>query len=196
MGVDETISQAEYGIRRMRENATPFDFYLKGTLACLKGVLDYLLEEYNTKYSVGIKDSENLCVDSFKRRVQRGKNRKAESFIECYKKQKKELLDDPKCAKLLETHGSRDIIIHRREPSKSINLTLYAGMSASVQVVVRDAKGNVVATGGSPPRPATLHPTEVRYFLQDWSHDDIPTLCEYNLNKLKDLVKEIRAKYP
>jgi len=70
-------------IKKTKENATPFEFCFKGTLVNLKGTLDYLLDEYNSKYSVGIGDNEDLSISEFRKRV-KGKNSHAESFIEAY----------------------------------------------------------------------------------------------------------------
>jgi len=197
MGVDAAISQAQYGIDRMKANADPFDFYFKGTLACLKGILDYILEEYNSKYSVGISDNENLSVDPFENKAKSCKNPLATSFITSYKAEKAKLLTDPKCAKLLATHGSRDIAIHRKELPKKITVTLHASITASAHIVVRDEKGNITSTADSPPRPAKVNPApQIRYFLQDWPNDDIPALCEYTLNVLRGFVSMLRTNYP
>ena len=196
LGVDETIAEAEYGIKRMRENTAPFDFYLKGPLACLKGVLDYLLEEYNSKYQVGIKDDEDLNQKNFEEKVKAGKNSRAEAFINSYKEKKKILLTDPKCKILLERHDTRDIAIHRKQPTKNINLSLNVGMSASpTSIVVRDKNGNITARRDSPPQAMQVPPPKVQYFLSDWMSDDIPSLCEYTLSKLKKLVEALRTEY-
>ena len=135
MTVDRAICEAEYGIKKMKENTEPFDFYFKGTLVSLKGILDYLLEEYNSKYSVGITDKEDLNWSIFEERVKGGKNPRAESFINSYVAERKELLADPRCEKLLARHGSRDITIHRRQPPKKINITLHERIGVSVQVL-------------------------------------------------------------
>jgi hypothetical protein len=132
MSVDQSISESEFGIKKMRENTEPFDLYFKGTLATLKGALDYLLDEYNTKYSVGVGDDENPNPRSFKDRVGSGKNPTADAFIDFYRAEKKTLLADPKCRLLLETHGTRDIAIHRREIPKSVSVNVNAGMTATL----------------------------------------------------------------
>jgi hypothetical protein len=74
MGVETAISHAQYGIDKMKANADPFDFYFKATLASLKGILDYILEEYNSKYAVGIGDNENLSADYFEKNAKGCKN--------------------------------------------------------------------------------------------------------------------------
>jgi hypothetical protein len=194
--VDQAISEAEYGIKRMKENVNPFDFYLKGTLTCLKGALDYLLEEYNAKYSVGISDGEDLNTSIFEKRAKAGRNRQAELFIGDYLEEKKTLLADPRCGKLLGRHGSRDIIIHRREPTKNVTATFYEHITSSEHVEVRDGKGNLVSSGDTAPQTVMTKPPEVQYFLSDWPSDDIPTLCEHVLNEVRKLVVTIRANHP
>ena len=197
MGVDTAISHAQYGIDKMKANADPFDFYLKGTLACLKGILDYILEEYNSKYSVGIGDAEILNADNFETKAKSCRNPAAIPFIASYKAEKARLLTDPRCAKLLAPRGSRDIAIHRKDLPKKIAVTLYASVSTSVHVVVRDAKGNITSTGDSPPPPAKVNPPpETHYYLSDWPNDDIPTLCEYTLNALRRFIASLRTNYP
>lgn len=41
------VTNAEYGIRRLQEKPEEYVFYLRGTLAALKSVPDYILEEAN-----------------------------------------------------------------------------------------------------------------------------------------------------
>jgi len=197
MGVDAVISHAQYGIEKMKANADPFDFYFKATLAFLKGILDYILEEYNSKYSVGIGNSEILNADNFETKAKRCKNPAATPFITSYKAEKANLLTDPKCAKLLKPRGSRDIAIHRKELPKNIGITLYESSSSSFHIEVRDEKGNITSIGDSPVRPATVNPPpKIQYFLQDWPNDDIPTLCEYTLDALRRFVASLRTTYP
>lgn len=196
MGVKEAILQVEYGIKKMKENATPFEFYFKGTLVNLKGALDYLLDEYNSKYSVGIGDNEDLSISEFRKRV-KGKNSHAESFIEAYDKERAKLFADPKCGKLLTRHGSRDITVHRRELPKKITIALHESVTISAHVEARDESGKLVGTADSRPEPVPLSaPPEVHYFLPDWTNDDIPSLCEYTLNEVKKFVTALRANYP
>jgi hypothetical protein len=196
LGVDQAVSEAEYGINRMKQNAAPFDFYFRGTLACLRGALDYLLEEYNAKYSLGIGDAEDLNASIFKDRAKAGKNQRAELFIDRYVQERQKLLTDPRCKKLLGRHGSRDITIHRRQLGKSIKVTLYAQITASAHVDVRDEKGNLVSSGDTAPQLVTTKPPEAHYFLSDWENDDIPTLCDHALNEVRKFVATMRANHP
>jgi hypothetical protein len=190
MGVDATIVLAQYGINKMKTNAEPFDFYFRGTLVCLKGILDYILEEYNVKYSVGIGFSENLNADSFDYQAKARKNAAAASFIASYKTERNKLLADPRCAKLLKTRGSRDIEIHRRELPRDTWAFRHLGVTVNVG---DDAEANSQRREIPNSRP---EPVEIRYFLQDWQNDDIPTLCELTLNALRNFVATLRSNYP
>lgn len=194
MGVDETIKETEYGIRRMKEDAQPFDFYLKGTLVCLKGALDYLLEEYNSKYSVGIGEKDFLDAGRFRDRVN-GKNPKAEAFTDEYDREKKKLLADPKCEKLLGTRGSRDIVVHRKQLEKKVAMRAYEDRTMVMNIVTRDAKGNDIGTISPPLQPVPVGSPEVVYFLSDWPNDDVCSLCEYTLGELKKLIGTLRSKF-
>ena len=60
MSVEDLIKDAEYGIDQLKSNPVYYSFYLRAELATLKGITDYLLEEYNGKYSLGITLDENL----------------------------------------------------------------------------------------------------------------------------------------
>jgi hypothetical protein len=198
MSVDTAISEAHYGIDKMKENTNQFDFYFKGTLACLKGILDYVLEEYNVKYSLGIGDSENLDVGNFESKAKICKNPAAVPFIAFYKTEKAKLLADPKCGKLLARHGSRDIAIHRKELPKNVAITVHEFATTSVSVVVKDARGNIISTAADSPPPSARAnpPPQIQYYLRDWPSDDIPTLCEYTLDALRRFIASLRTNYP
>jgi hypothetical protein len=179
----------------MKENATPFEFYFRGTLACLKGILDYLLEEYNSKYSVGIAENEDLSPLSFAKRANDTKNTKAQSFIEGYNAERKALLSNPKCGKLLARHGTRDIAMHRKALPRNVNLTVHEHGSLSFHAEVKDADGNIISVVDDMPQPVKPLAPEIKYFLSDWTSDDIPTLCEYTLNELRNMVRRVRETY-
>ncbi len=49
MAVNGLLRDAEYGISRLNSDPEHFDFNFRGVLATLKGVLDQMLEEYNSK---------------------------------------------------------------------------------------------------------------------------------------------------
>jgi hypothetical protein len=158
LSVDQTLEDAAYGIERMKANGEHFNFYFKGTLACLKGGLDYLLEEYNSKYSLGITDAENLNPLSFADKAKTSKNSKAQSFIKAYDAEREKLLSDPKCKKLLGTHGTRDIAIHRRTPTRNVQVHVHENIRVAARAEVRDERGNLIAVDEDQPEPVSASP--------------------------------------
>ncbi len=175
MGLAELFEDIRFGVYQMRNDPTHFNFYFRGTLVSLKGVLDHLLEEYNARFNLGISADEDLNVSAFCKKTENMNNKVAIKFIKDYIKMKKGLLRDPKVALLLGHHGVRDQEIHRRPAQRKIKITL------------EDSFGNKTESATQP---------TFSFFLQAWSNDDIPTLCEYVSAELVKAVTLLVAKYP
>ncbi len=89
-----------------------FDFYLIGTLACLRSSLDYILEDYSLMFFGRIRPDKQLNKEfKFEMLAKKEKNEDAISFIEFYKKEKKRLLED-KIVK--DIFNARNITLHDR----------------------------------------------------------------------------------
>jgi len=89
-----------------------FDFYLVGTLACLRSNLDYILEDYSFMFFGRIcPHKQNNKANNFEKLAIKEKNEDAISFIDFYKKEKKRLLDD-KIVK--DIFDARNITLHDR----------------------------------------------------------------------------------
>ena len=61
-------------------------FYLRGTLAALCSIRDYLLEEHNKKFKLNFPDDKILDINSFRKMAKDTKNAKAIEFIEVFDK--------------------------------------------------------------------------------------------------------------
>lgn len=107
------IQNAEYGISRLKKGHKENVFYLRGTLAALCSVRDYLLEEHNKKFKLGFPDDKILDINSFRKMAKQTKNAKALEFIEVFDKKWKELLANPKIDAVLGPKGQRNRVIHR-----------------------------------------------------------------------------------
>ena len=175
MGLAELFEDIRFGVYQMRNDPTHFNFYFRGTLASLKGVLDHLLEEYNVRFNLGISADEDLNVSAFSNKAKNMNNKDAIKFIREYKKTKETLLEDEKVKLLLGQHGVRDQEIHRRPAQRMIKITL------------KDSFGNKTESVALP---------TFSFFLKAWPSDDIPTLCEYVSAELAKAVKSLVAKYP
>lgn len=176
MGRAELFEDICFGVYQMRNHPTHFNFYFRGTLASLKGVLDYLLEEYNVRFNLGISADKDLNVRAFSNKATNMNNKDAIEFIGDYKKTKETLLEDEKVKLLLGQHGVRDQEIHRKHLPLNIDVKLI------------DTLGNRNGLGSSQPT--------FSFFLKAWPNDDIPTLCEYVSAELANAVALLDTKYP
>ena len=107
------ITNAEYGISRLKKGHKEQVFYLRGTLAALCSIRDYLLEEHNKKFKLNFPDDKILDINSFRKMAKDTKNAKAIEFIEVFDKKWKELVADPKVDAILGPKGQRNRTIHR-----------------------------------------------------------------------------------
>ena len=196
MGVNELIADAEFGIKCIRTDTSHFNFYFRGTLASLKGILDQIIEEYNTKYKLGISLSENLYPEKFKKVARTQKNLQALKFIQYYNSEKCNLLKDTKIKFLLDSHGMRDIEIHRKTLPRNVKMEIEESLTSSIHIEARDEGGTVVSTADSKQIKPDEIPPVIVYFLKDWEKDDIPTLCEHSLLNLKNFISDIRTNFP
>jgi len=56
----------------------------QGTLASLRSIVDYILEEYNQKIGLKIPLEDLLTPETFRRKANEMKNRNASRFIRAY----------------------------------------------------------------------------------------------------------------
>lgn len=170
------LADAEYGIKRLREEPEQYGFYLRGTLASLHGVGYYLLEEYNQKFGLGIRFGEKLDIGSFKKRAAEKKNLEALKFIGSYEKGWKKLLKDPVVKLIIGPFGERHVVIHREQATMQVHHTLLTPDQHLVEVG-----------------------KQTRHFL-DRQHEQVPELevpdhCEYCLAKLKGFRISLIARF-
>jgi len=196
VGASGSLKMAEYGIGKLKEKTIYYEFYLVGVLTCLKGAVDYILEEYNQKYGLGIRLDETLNSRLFRRRAEKLNNTAALAFIDAYEDERRRLLLDRRVKVLLGWQGLRDVYTHRTQVSKDVSIGVQLGASALAGVETRGASGKVITSSlqrspAAPPRPA-----EIKYYLRDWKDDDIDSLCEYSLLKVREFVELMRRRFP
>src|SRR5437899_4728774 len=108
------IGNAEYGIQRLREVPEEYVFYLRGTLASLRSIADYILEEANQKFKLGLPLTEPLYPKTIKDAAKANNNKKALQFIEAYEREWRALMRDPKVEAVLGPSGERNLVMHRK----------------------------------------------------------------------------------
>ena len=200
MTTESMIQSAKYGIVKMKEG-NEFDYYFRGTLACLKGVLDHLLEEYNKKFGLQIGVEANLGIKTFRKAAKKSANPEAVRFIDFFENERSALFADSRVGLLLETHGVRDQEIHREEQPRDFGVVLHEMVTAraSFKVERYDASGRPIwsTTESEEAHAPSVKPHEVHYYLQSWNRtEDIPALCEYCVKQLEAFVVKFRSAFP
>lgn len=104
------LTNAQYGIERLKEEPKEFVFYLRGTLAALGSVRDYILEEYNKKLELGVPLDERLDPGRFRKKALESKNVKALEFIDEFDREWEALMSDSKVKAII---GERHKVVHR-----------------------------------------------------------------------------------
>jgi hypothetical protein len=200
MGVDEKVAEAEYFQKRLKE-AYPrdeFKFELSAFLSSARSVVDYLLEEYNQKCSLGITSGDMLTIPAFKAQATNTGNSNAITFIAWYEPQVSRLGNDPVGRVIF---SRRNLNIHRSQGSMNAKVEIHEHItiSESVMIVVKNEKGQVVDIRKSEdaPRPGPKR-TESRmsWYFDNLPADEIPSVCEKYLNMIKKLVKDTRKTFP
>jgi len=200
MTTESMIQSAKYGIVKMKEG-NEFDYYFRGTLACLKGVLDHLLEEYNKKFGLQISGEVNLGIKTFRKAAKKSANNEAVRFIDFFENERNSLFTDSRVGLLLEAHGVRDQEIHREEQPRDLGIVINEMVTAraSFRVERYDANGRPIwsTTESEGARTPSVKRSEVRYYLQSWNRtEDIPALCEYCMKQLEAFVLKCRSAFP
>lgn len=144
MSVETLYSSVEFGISKMKVDTTNFEFYFRGTLATLKGILDHLLEDYNDKYGLAIGPDEDLNIAKFKEVASRKGSNDAIKFITVYEQERTNLFLDPRVKLLLSRHGIRDQEIHRRQTARHIQVNIQDRLTITSHVQIKDPNGNTV----------------------------------------------------
>jgi hypothetical protein len=97
----------KYSHNEVRPNLTAF-------LAISRGIIDYLLEDYNVKFGLNIPLSEKLFINTFEDAAKSQNNQPAQQFIGLYKSELAALEQTP-VGNLM--FGNRNITIHRAATS-------------------------------------------------------------------------------
>lgn len=144
--------------------------YLSAFLTSMRSIPDYLLEDYNVKYSLSISLTEKLYPETFLERVKQledtNKRHKALNFLKWWKIKMKEMKEDPSCSFLIKL---RDISVHRQQVQPdTIKVTLFASKN------------------GTQSRPSIVH----GWFFESYEDEDVLTMCNKYFAMMKKFVEE------
>jgi len=200
---EKKLQGAKYHLDRMREmyldNEKFFTYELESFLAKIRSVPDVLLEDYNQIFSLGISLEENLDSKIFQMRAKQLKLPTAVSFIEWWKNEMKTLWADSIGSIIF---GKRNVSIHRVTVTpnlKKISITATIRATASVKVIKKDDKGNVVEVRSSsterPKTKTTNQKPKIDWCFEEYSEDNVLNISKQFFNRIKKLVEDAKKKY-
>lgn len=171
MTTDEKIEEAEYNLNKLKAVNTPnkiLQFELSNFLNSAQSILYHLLEEYNIKYGLKL---YFVKPDTFRDKATKLNHVDAILFIDWYDKELEIIKNDSAYGFLI---TKSNLNVHKKAVyPKYIRLTLGAGT---------DPEGNGVIN------------YESSYFAEN-PNQDIITVCQLFLDKLKTLVQTAHTKF-
>ena len=180
MDTQQKYDEAKYFLEMMRENIEDrqkFEYNLSAFLAAARSVTLFLKKRFLTKSDYN---------DWYFANEQKDKTGILKFFRE-----------------------KRNIVIHEKliNPRSEISTTINIAMavSASFEAIVRNAEGTIkdyeYSKSPAKPKPASKpnsrEETKYKWFFKDWQEtdEDVTTLCEKYLNKLKIIIEEVESKF-
>ena len=194
---------AHYRLNRIRETygRPEFIYELNCFLSAIRSIPEYLLEEYNVKYSLNIPDKDFLS-QKFKKVAKEKNNKQAIKFFEWWSAEDKRLREDDIGKLVL---SKRDISIHRRtiRPDRGeVEPTEHVRVIRSIRIEKRDAEGRLIETFELPrPSVPIKEPPEEAEVKTDWFFKDHPDenvleVCEKIYEMMIKLVEAAHLKFP
>jgi len=206
MPAKQKINEAEFFLEKLQglqslpqdlDKQTESKYYLAAFLSAAVSVLDYLLEDYNTKLSLNIPLTEKLYPEKFEEAAKRTNNQPALLFIQWWKKEKKALENDTIGELLI---GKRHINTHRLQTKPDLAKIIASDsipMSDSVEVkLFRD--GKLVETRKSAEQPTQSQKkaeTTFDWFFVEYPNEPVLIVCEKLLSKLTRLIAEAEQSF-
>ena len=203
MTVDDKIIFAEYFLNKIKDAEKREDFLpnLSAFLSETCSIPEYLLEDANVKFGLGIRLVDRLLKHFSRKAVG---NQKAQKFFSTYNSEYKKLRKDP-IGKLL--INKRRISVHRKgeqvQANFARNLPETVNIHDSIAIEVRDKYGNLKMKSDSTEQPITeeQEPTikatdSVKWFFTDYNAKDVVEVCEEFLNLMKKFVNDLKIQFP
>lgn len=203
MPAEDSLRDAEYGLTMIEQNlgTDKLQYHLRAFLTSLKSVFDYLLEDYNQKYSLGITEDEDLNARRFEEKARQLGHNEAQRFIAWWKVKKGQVKSDRRCAFLLARHGRRDIMVHRRRVPMRVDVEVFESITISDRVRVEkyNNQGKLLEVRESeptkPPSPAPK-PSTIEFYFDGFDIENVVSVCKHCFETLKNVIEEARRNFP
>ena len=173
-------------------------YYLSAFLSAAVSVVDYLLEDANVKFSLGIPLTEELYADTFEGEAKRASNEAALDFLQWWRKKRKDLKDDP-IGKLL--IGKRHIDIHRVQTKPDLaKIKIGGNLPSSGSLEIKHfCQDKLVETCKSPEQPPTrpkATETTFDWFFSEYPDEPAIIVCGKFLDMVESFVSEAEKRFP
>jgi hypothetical protein len=207
MNVGDQIADAEYFLRILRDKYSREEIRpnLTAFLAISRGIIDYLLEDYNVKFGLNIPLSKKLCIYTFEDAAKSQNNQSAQRFIGLYRAELAALKKTP-IGDLM--FSKRNISIHRKPASVrggfSVRVYESVRLEEKLEVSKIHQNGTVEQIYKSPgsqqekQRDESLAPSEAesKWFFTDYHSKEVPDVCRDFLDLVRNFVNNIHNKFP
>ncbi|OGN97215.1 MAG: hypothetical protein A2Z77_06515 [Chloroflexi bacterium RBG_13_51_36] len=207
MSAKKRLQEARFFLEELRDSlqSLPQDsptqmkscYYLSAFQSAAVSVVDYLLEDANIEFSLGISLDEKLR-DIFESKAKEIDNKAALDFLKWWREEREALKNDP-IGKLLT--DKRHIGIHRRQTKPDLakietggNLS-FSG-SLGIKHPCQDKLVDTCKTPEQPPTRPKATETNFDWFFSDYPDEPVITVCGKFLDKLARLVSEAERKFP
>jgi len=201
MPATDKIEEAEFFLMKMRESYNhqkEFIYYLNAFLPALRSVPEYLLEEYNTKYSLGILSTDKLSAGVFESRAKQINHKDALAFIQFWKDWMETLTSDVAGSLLF---IKRNLGVHRiqtRPTLVKVTLTEVLNIRTSIRIEKYDEEGKFIGTSESKDeenKKTENGSSRIDWFFKEYENELIVVLCEKALKKVKTFTDEVYNRF-
>jgi hypothetical protein len=174
MVADDKIVEAEYFLDKIHKASERKDFNpnFNAFLSAAKSIFDYLLEDYNTKYKLGIQRNYS---NNFEKAACKKRNLDALKFIDNYNREKSKIESDKLMNFLLE---KRNITVHKQNTNFQKNV--------SVSIMDNIEKRN------------TKSETKFIWLFddKDYKQTNVVESCQKLLKSMKEFVRKLKSNFP
>lgn len=201
MSAREKLEEAQFFLEKLRASAQllPQDlatqkesrYYLSAFEAAAVSVIDYLLEDCNDRFSLGILLSERNLRSAFEREVQKPSNEAASESFQWWKQRRGQLECDPIGQVMI---GKRHIDIHRTLTRPDLakietgNGIVLSSGSLDKRVFRKGKPVEVLKSPEQPTQRPKATDATFNWFFSDYPDEPVIAVCEKFLDKLESFV--------
>ncbi len=199
MLAEEKLKEAEYWLETLKKtdpNRKEFRYHLGAFLSAIRSIMDYLLEDYNRKFSLGFSLDEKLYPNEFEKKAKQLGHKDALNFIRWWKKKLDDLKKDRTVGPLI---TKRHVYIHRQPVPLSAEIEVTNIVTTRAEIFVHDKDGRIKAHNKSEDDTEqnykNSNKVNVEWFFDKDGKMPVIPVCEKCLNIMKNVIDETKQKF-